>query len=70
MSCFVTMSQKGGINTLFAEITELTPLCRLRDCTQAHEPGCAVQAAAAISTLSRSPRTLARLHAENRDRTP
>ena len=34
-----------GIEILFAEITELAPLCRFRDCTHAHEPGCAVQAA-------------------------
>ncbi|AUW45981.1 hypothetical protein CUJ84_pRLN1000520 (plasmid) [Rhizobium leguminosarum] len=26
-----------GIDTLFAEITELAPLCRFRDCTHAHE---------------------------------
>ncbi|KQT65958.1 MULTISPECIES: ribosome small subunit-dependent GTPase A [unclassified Aureimonas] len=36
-----------GLDTLFAEITELAPLCRFRDCTHAHEPGCAVQAAVA-----------------------
>lgn len=36
-----------GIETLFAEITELEPLCKFRDCTHAHEPGCAVRAAAA-----------------------
>ena len=40
-----------GIETLFAEITELAPLCRFRDCTHAHEPGCAVQAAVAAGTL-------------------
>jgi ribosome biogenesis GTPase / thiamine phosphate phosphatase len=40
-----------GIDTLFAEITELAPLCRYRDCTHAHEPGCAVQAALAAGTL-------------------
>lgn len=61
----------NGIDTLFAEITELTPLCRFRDCTHAHEPGCAVQAAVAGGTLD--PDRLERwrgLHAENRDRTP
>jgi ribosome biogenesis GTPase len=40
-----------GIDTLFAEITELAPACRFRDCTHAHEPGCAVQAALAGGTL-------------------
>jgi ribosome biogenesis GTPase len=40
-----------GVGALFAEITELAPLCRFRDCTHAHEPGCAVQAAVAAGTL-------------------
>ncbi|MCJ2058210.1 ribosome small subunit-dependent GTPase A [Methylobacterium sp. J-048] len=40
-----------GIATLFAEITELAPSCRFRDCTHAHEPGCAVQAAVADGRL-------------------
>ncbi|MFT7026097.1 MAG: ribosome biogenesis GTPase [Paracoccaceae bacterium] len=40
-----------GIETLFAEITELAPGCRFRDCTHAHEPGCAVQAAVAAGAL-------------------
>ncbi len=40
-----------GIETLFAEITELAPNCKFRDCTHAHEPGCAVQAAIAAGTL-------------------
>lgn len=41
----------GGIGTLFAEITELAPLCKFRNCTHSHEPGCAVQAAIAAGTL-------------------
>jgi ribosome biogenesis GTPase len=41
-----------GIETLFAEITDLAPLCRFRDCTHAHEPGCAVQKAVKEGTLS------------------
>ncbi|MDP4032087.1 MAG: ribosome small subunit-dependent GTPase A [Pseudorhodobacter sp.] len=60
-----------GIETLFAEITELAPLCRFRDCSHAHEPGCAVQAAVASGALD--PARLERwrkLHDENRDNTP
>jgi ribosome biogenesis GTPase len=60
-----------GIDTLFAEITELAPLCKFRDCTHAHEPGCAVQAAVAAGTLD--PERLSRwrkLSHENRDNTP
>ena len=40
-----------GIDMLFAEITALAPLCRFRDCTHMHEPGCAVQTAVAAGTL-------------------
>ena len=40
-----------GLDLLFAEITELAPDCRFRDCTHAHEPGCAVQAAVKAGTL-------------------
>lgn len=47
-----------GIETLFAEITELAPLCRFRDCTHAHEPGCAVQGAVTAGVLD--PERLAR----------
>jgi ribosome biogenesis GTPase len=60
-----------GIDTLFAEITELAPLCRFRDCTHAHEPGCAVQAA--VSSDALDPERLARwrkLLEENRGNTP
>ncbi|MCM2472846.1 ribosome small subunit-dependent GTPase A [Rhizobium sp. CG5] len=60
-----------GIDTLFAEITDLAPSCRFRDCTHAHEPGCAVQAAIAAGTLPAE--RLARwrkLLAENRSNTP
>ena len=48
----------SGVSTLFAEITELAPLCRFRDCTHAHEPGCAVRAAVGNGTLE--PERLAR----------
>jgi ribosome biogenesis GTPase len=60
-----------GVSTLFAEITELAPLCRFRDCTHAHEPGCAVQAAVANGALE--PARLARwqkLVEENAHNTP
>ncbi|MFC0278724.1 ribosome small subunit-dependent GTPase A [Falsigemmobacter intermedius] len=40
-----------GLDVLFTEITELAPDCRFRDCTHAHEPGCAVQAAVKAGTL-------------------
>ena len=40
-----------GIDTLFAEITELAPMCKFRNCTHDHEPGCAVRAAVAAGTL-------------------
>ncbi|KQO73615.1 ribosome small subunit-dependent GTPase A [Methylobacterium sp. Leaf89] len=59
-----------GIDTLFAEITELAPACRFRDCTHAHEPGCAVQDAVAEGRLD--PERVARwriLRAENRGNT-
>jgi ribosome biogenesis GTPase / thiamine phosphate phosphatase len=61
----------AGIDTLFAEITDLAPLCRFRDCTHAHEPGCAVQAAVVAGTLPAE--RLARwrkLTEENRSNTP
>jgi len=61
----------AGLDQLFAEITELAPLCRFRDCTHAHEPGCAVQAAIAAGTLD--PARLVRwrkLLDENRANTP
>ncbi|WP_235080100.1 ribosome small subunit-dependent GTPase A [Asticcacaulis sp. AC402] len=41
----------AGLDTLFAEITELAPLCKFSDCSHAHEPGCAVMAAVASGTL-------------------
>ena len=40
-----------GIDTLFAEITELAPSCKFRNCTHDHEPGCAVRAAVAAGTV-------------------
>lgn len=61
----------AGLETLFAEITELAPNCRFRDCTHLHEPGCAVQASVAEGALE--PARLDRwrkLHDENRDNTP
>jgi ribosome biogenesis GTPase len=61
----------GGLETLFAEITELAPDCRFRDCSHEHEPGCAVQAAVASGAVD--PGRLARwrkLDAENKAKTP
>jgi ribosome biogenesis GTPase / thiamine phosphate phosphatase len=60
-----------GLKALFAEITELAPNCRFRDCTHMHEPGCAVQASVAAGALD--PARLDRwrkLHDENRENTP
>ena len=60
-----------GIDTLFSEITDLAPLCRFRDCTHAHEPGCAVQAAVASGALAADRLERWRnLLEENRGRTP
>jgi ribosome biogenesis GTPase len=60
-----------GIDTLFAEIAEITPLCRFRDCTHVHEPGCAVLAAVASGDLDGGRVDRWRgLMAENRDKTP
>ncbi|WP_132536912.1 ribosome small subunit-dependent GTPase A [Rhizobium sp. PP-F2F-G48] len=60
-----------GIDTLFAEIIELAPLCRFRDCTHQHEPGCALQAAIAAGTLDAGRLERWRgLLAENREKTP
>ncbi|MDG1068959.1 MAG: ribosome small subunit-dependent GTPase A [Sulfitobacter sp.] len=61
----------AGLDVLFAEITELAPDCRFRDCTHMHEPGCAVQAAVKSGTLD--PDRLDRwrkLDDENRTNTP
>lgn len=61
----------AGLDLLFAEITELAPDCRFRDCTHSHEPGCAVQAAVGSGVLD--PDRLERwrkLQDENRDNTP
>lgn len=60
-----------GLDVLFAEIAELAPECRFRDCTHSHEPGCAVQAAIARKQID--PARLERWHKlaeENRANTP
>jgi len=60
-----------GLDMLFADITELAPRCRFRDCTHAHEPGCAVQAAVAAGTLdSERLGRWRKLVEENRGNTP
>jgi len=61
----------AGLDELFAEITELAPNCRFRDCTHQHEPGCAVQSAVTAGKLD--PARLARwskLNNENKQNTP
>jgi ribosome biogenesis GTPase len=40
-----------GLEMLFAEITELAPQCKFRNCTHRHEPGCAVLAAVKAGTI-------------------
>jgi ribosome biogenesis GTPase / thiamine phosphate phosphatase len=60
-----------GLDVLFEEITELAPNCRFRDCSHAHEPGCAVQAAVTAGDLSAARLDRWRkLHVENRANTP
>jgi len=41
----------AGLDVTFAEIADLAHGCRFRNCTHAHEPGCAVQAAVAAGRL-------------------
>lgn len=61
----------AGLDVLFAEIAELAPRCRFRDCTHAHEPGCAVQAAVAAGSLDAARLDRWRkLHEENDSNTP
>lgn len=60
-----------GLDVLFAEIAELAPACRFRNCTHGHEPGCAVRAAVAEGRLD--PARLDRwrkLAEENQSNTP
>ena len=60
-----------GLDVLFAEITELAPLCKFRDCTHMHEPGCSVLKAVKAGTLD--PVRIERwrkLSAENTANTP
>lgn len=60
-----------GLDVLFAEISELAPACRFRDCTHMHEPGCAVQAAVAEGRLDQARVDRWRkLLEENRSNTP
>jgi len=61
----------AGLEVLFAEIAELAPNCRFRNCTHAHEPGCAVRAAVADGTLDQARLDRWRkLWEENRSNTP
>lgn len=60
-----------GLDVLFAEIVELAPQCKFRDCTHMHEPGCAVLKAVKAGTLD--PARIDRwrkLSAENTANTP
>jgi ribosome biogenesis GTPase / thiamine phosphate phosphatase len=42
----------GGFEESFADVEELAPRCRFRDCSHASEPGCAVRAAVDSGELS------------------
>lgn len=67
----MSVTPPAGIDELFAEIIELAPLCRFRDCTHAHEPRCAVSTAVSGGTLN--PDRVARwrmIVEENRSNTP
>ncbi|MDV6330808.1 ribosome small subunit-dependent GTPase A [Asticcacaulis sp. 201] len=60
-----------GIDTLFAEIVELAGTCKFRDCTHAHEPGCAVRSAIATGSVSAARvERWRKLFDENRESTP
>lgn len=60
-----------GLDTLFAEIAERTDQCKFRDCTHAHEPGCAVQAAVKAGDLDAARvERWRKLNAENVTNTP
>ena len=59
-----------GIEMLFAEIVELAPNCRFRNCTHIHEVGCAVLAAVGDGSLdSARYERWKKLDAENRQNT-
>ncbi len=61
----------AGLDILFSEISDLAPKCRFRDCTHAHEPGCAVQVAVAAGKLDTARLSRWRkLREEDRDNTP
>jgi ribosome biogenesis GTPase len=61
----------AGLDLLFAEVTELAPKCRFRDCTHAHEPGCAVRAAVEDGALDQARlERWRKLREENRANTP
>ena len=61
----------AGLDVLFAEITELAPQCRFRDCTHQHEPGCKVQEAVKAGTLDADRlERWRKLSDENRENTP
>lgn len=42
---------ESGIAALFGDLVELAGQCRFRNCTHAHEPGCAVQAGIAAGVV-------------------
>ena len=59
------VEDEGGLETSFAEITELSAGCRFADCSHRDEPGCAVRQAIADGELD--PDRLASLHKLERE---
>jgi ribosome biogenesis GTPase len=45
------IEDEGGVDTVFADIAELSGTCRFADCAHESEPGCAIREALAIGAL-------------------
>ncbi len=49
---FGIVEAETGIGESFADVIELAPECRFRDCSHVNEPGCAVRAAVSAGAIS------------------